>query len=268
MKELRFYIGDVAVKLYETYAGHPTPIDHIELQESDNYDRGYVTIDSFPAAHKSEFLVTMKASELWLHKWYRILWVSATTGAQPHISDETQQHIFGDSGPISPEEIQSVVDDVRKQMGDTNLDAPAWSDREYVIQIRFALKQYKGTSNIAVIRDEDIAPITLLCRSAFANILSYDFAKYYALQAPGVTLDKSQIHQHYSQVARDLEDSYMKIAARLGRDSGGQNDRGQITTMPAPLEGETARFSNYRNGFVTLRPGTLERRFFQEPSRD
>jgi hypothetical protein len=267
MKELRFYIGDVSVKLYETYAGHPTPIDHIELQESDNYDRGYVTIDSYPASTKSEFLTTLKASDQWINKWYRILWVSSGD-PQQFVNSETQQHVFGDSGPIAPEEIQSVVDDIRKQMGDTNLDSPAWTDREYVIQIRFALKQYKGTANIAVIRDEDIAPITLLCRAAFANILSYDYAKYYALQAPGVTLDKSQIHSHYSQVARDLEDSYQKIATRLGRDAGGQNDRGQITTMPAPLEGETAVWSNFRNGFIRLRPGTLERRFFQEPSRD
>ena len=40
MKELRFYIGDVAVRLYETYAGAEVPLDRIEIQESDNFDTG------------------------------------------------------------------------------------------------------------------------------------------------------------------------------------------------------------------------------------
>jgi len=55
---------------------------------------------------------------------------------------------------------------------------------------------------------------------------------------------------------------------------GGQNDGHHITTMPAPLEGDTERWSNFRNGFVKLRPGvintgtrnTQSQRFFQEPS--
>lgn len=263
MKELRFYIGDVAVRLYETYAGAEVPLDRIEIQESDNFDTGYTTIESYPAGIKNEYLTTKHGSDTWVQKWYRIHWLS---------KDGTQ--IFGDSGPIVPEEIQRLLDDVRMHMGDTNIDNPAWSDREYVQHIRFALKQYKGSANIATVKDEDIIPVVLLCRIAFANILSYDYAKYYALQAPGATLDKSQIHSHYSQVARDLQDSYDNIARRLGLSEGGQNDGHHITTMPAPLEGDTERWSNFRNGFVKLRPGvintgtrnTQSQRFFQEPS--
>ena len=274
MKELRFYIGDVAVKLYETYVGSPNPLDRIELQESESFDRDYTVIETFPANYSSEFLITKKASDLWASRWYRILWVgrNAPTEPVPHTGENVQilsgqEYIYGDTGPIVPEEIQSILDDIRMHMGDTDLENPAWKDREYVQHIRFALRQFKGSANIAKIRDEDIVPIVLICRIAFANILSYDHAKYYALQAPGVTLDKSQIHSHYSQVARDLQESYDNIAKRLGLDAGGQNEKNVITTMPKPMEGETIRWSNYRNGYVELNPGGMNRRrFFREPS--
>jgi hypothetical protein len=59
MKELRFYIGDVAIRLYETYAGAEVPLDRIEIQESDNFDTGYTTIESYSASTKNEYLVPL-----------------------------------------------------------------------------------------------------------------------------------------------------------------------------------------------------------------
>lgn len=235
MAKTRFYLGDFAQYFKTRETQSPTKFYKINLMEGTGYDSGFIHVDTiFPVPGK-EFIETNKVSEDFLNKWYRFEFFGKDS--------EDNDIKLGVSEPTVPEDIGTVLDDVRNILGDTNLDSPAFTDKEYITSIRFALKQYKGDKNFTNVREEDIIPIQILVRIEFCMFIAYDHAKYYALQAPSATLDKSQIMSHYLEMARSLGSHYDTIANRLGIAYGGKNNDGIIHEMPAPNVGNAIRYS-------------------------
>jgi hypothetical protein len=253
MAKTRFYLGDFQQYFRDKETQSSTRFYKIHLMEGSGYDSGYVHIDTiFPTPGK-EFVETTKVSDDFLNKWYRFEFFGK--------SEDEKDFKLGVSEPTVPEDLGSILDDVRGMLGDTNIASPAFSDREYINSIRFALKQYKGDKNFTNIREEDIIPIQLLVRIEFCMIIAYDHAQYYALQAPSASLDKSQIMNHYLEMARSLENHYDSIANRLGISSGGKNNDGIIHEMPAPNVGNMKRFSATSGLFVdNIEPSKYYRR--------
>lgn len=136
--------------------------------------------------------------------------------------------------PLVSEIIGTTLDTIRADIGDTNLDSPAFTDEEYMNKIRLAMRRYKGEKNLSFVEDEDYTVLALLTRIDLANIIAFDHAKYFQLQAPEAQLDKSQVMNHYLEVARGLEEYWGRIKKDLGLDSGGRNASGVISEMPMP----------------------------------
>jgi hypothetical protein len=151
--------------------------------------------------------------------------------------------------PLVSEVVGTVIDTIRADIGDTDLQDPAFSDEEYMQKIRFAMRRYKGEKNLSFIEEEDYPVIALLTRIDIANIIAYDHAKYFALQAPEAQLDKSQVMNHYLQVAQGLEEYWAKIKRDLGLGSGGRNSDSIITELPSPNVVTATRMS-FRAGRI------------------
>lgn len=233
----KFYIGNPMSRTLDPKLQIPDNIHSIEIRESDSFNGVYTTIDTvrIPTAERGGYIETWNASEEWFHKWYQIQFIS-----DPAVDPVTK---YATSEPIVPESTAEIVDSIRDWLGDTDLNAPAWSDIEYIQSIRFALRQLKGERNAGNIQEWDIVPLQLLVREIYANAIAYDHARYYQLQAPAATLDKSQIMAHYLQVAADCRAQYDAYSKRLNMESGGYNDDQVISQMPAPNVVNMKRFS-------------------------
>jgi hypothetical protein len=142
--------------------------------------------------------------------------------------------VLATTEPLVSEIVGSIVDKVRFDIGDTNLDDPAFTDAEFLQKIRLAVRRYKGEKNLSMITEDDLPVIGLLTRIDIASTIAYDHAKYFALQAPEAQLDKSQIMNHYFEVVTRLEEYWAKLKGDLGLGSGGRNDANIISEMPAP----------------------------------
>lgn len=152
--------------------------------------------------------------------------------------------------PLVAEEIGTIVDDVRAEIGDTDSDNPAFSDDEYLRRVRLAMRRYKGEKNLSYIEEQDIPVIALLVRADICRVIAYDHAKYYALAAATAQLDKWQIGEHYLRVAQELEAYWDRLKVDLGLSSGGVNNDGIITEMPAINVATATRYSKSVGGNV------------------
>lgn len=261
MAELKFYIGNVLDQLKDPADGTSYKISAVRIEEADYYDGTYTPIDTVRITPDDTFVWTRNGSAEFLDKWYQLVFV----GKDSNGNDVDR----GKTNPVVPEFVAQLVDSIRAFFQDTNLENPAWEDKEYIAAIRFAAKQYKGEKNLTYVREEDLIPIQLLVRIEFALIIAYDHAKYYALQAPSATLDKSQIQAHYLDVARNIEDHYNNLTRRLGMGSDGVgiDDNGVQTQYPAPNIVAMKRFS-YTAGIYTssIEPTAKTRTtFFSDP---
>lgn len=232
---VKFFVGDIKDFEKEFSTKSPNGLHSIRVLESDTFDGNYVTIDTQKVNPSAQYIITDRAADDFTFKWYRLEFIG-DPAANPVVS-------YGKSEPIVPEVIATIIDDVRSWLGDTDLTKPAWLDSEYVQMIRFSFLQYKGERNLTFIRDEDVYAIQLLVREACASTIAYDHAKYYLLQTPSAQLDKGQISVHYNAVAAAIRDQYTAYERRLNRQSGGYNEDGVITQMPAPLVTDAVRFS-------------------------
>ena len=209
-------------------------IQSIRLLEGDSYDGDYTPIYTTRVNTGTKYIIAENLSDDFLtSKWYRLEYLA------PPNEDGTEDLIARTNGVV-PEVLAEIVDDTRSWLGDTDTDSPAWTDKEYVQAIRFALKQYKGEENLTFISDDDVVPIQHLVRENFSMAIAYDHAKYYALQAPTASLDKSQIMSHYLEVVSGLREQYNAYSTRLNLNSGGYNDC-LLYTSPSPRDRQKSR---------------------------
>lgn len=159
--------------------------------------------------------------------------------------------VLATSEPLVSEVTGGIIDIIRADLGDTNLDSPAFTDAEYMQKIRLAMRRYRGERNLTFIEEEDYTVIALLTRIDICNIIAFDHAKYYALQAPEAQLDKSQVMNHYLEVARALEEYWNRLKVDLGLDSGGRNSDNIISELPAPQVATATRMSFRAGRLIT-----------------
>lgn len=250
-KTIKFYTGDLSQYVLHPDVPQPEMADpgvsfqsantgrrdlhSIRVYESESFDGVYTLIDTVRIQPGADYIYAQNASSDYLHRWYRLEFVTDPDGAEVTTLGRTE--------PVVPEDIATLVDDVRDWLGDTDPANPAWSERHYIQNIRTAVKQHIGNQNLSYVRDDDIVPIQLLVREIYAMAIAYDHAKYYELQAPAATLDKSQIMAHYLQVAEGLRQQYDAMRGRLNLQSGGYGDDGVINQMPAPNVVNAKRYS-------------------------
>lgn len=227
----------------------------IRVYESNSFDGDSTLIDTIKIAPGAEEIWAENASDDFIHKWYRLEFVSDPSLPEADIT------VFGRTEPIVPEQLYSIVDDVREWLGDTDLGSPAWPDKHYIQNIRFAVKQYKGEENLTFLKESDIIPIQLLVREIYALAIAYDHGKYYQLQAPAATLDKSQIMTHYLQIVEALRAQYAAIEKRLNLEGGGVDNDGIINQMPSINCQDASRYSVTAGKTVTnIKPNAYRRR--------
>lgn len=234
MAYLRFYVGNEFLQDFATQRDNA--VQAVQILESASYADNYQVIETKSIEAGMDYIETWNASDEFLNRWYRLQF----------IGDPLDDPIvkFGVTEPVFPEVINDIIDNVREYFGDTNLDNPAWTDKEYLQAIKFALRQWKGEKNVRFIHDEDVIPIVLLVKEQFANIIAYDHSKYYQLNnGSGASLDKAQIAQNYREMAATLQAQIRAYTERLNMNSGGYNDEKIITQMPHVKTITASRFS-------------------------
>lgn len=223
MAYLRFYIGNEFLVDFSTRRDNA--VQAVQILESSSYSDQYQVIETKSIEPGMDYIETWNASDEYLNRWYRFQFIGDPL-ADPIVK-------YGVTDPVLPEILNDIVDTVRSYFGDTDLDNPAWTDKEYLQAVKFALRQWKGDKNVNSIHEEDIVPIVLLVKEQFANVIAYDHSKYYQLNnGSGATLDKSQIAANYREMATSLQSQFRAYAQRLNMESGGYNDQKIITQVP------------------------------------
>lgn len=245
MARVKFYIGDVREHIRRLDVPETRQdLKFIRVSESDSFDGTYTVIDTVQINFGELYIYSDGASDDYLYRWYKLEFISDPNAVNPDTGLPVEApHIYGTTDAVVPETVACIVDDIREWLGDTDLTNPAWPDKHYVHTIRFAIKQHKGEKNLTFIGDEDTVPIQILVRQEYALAIAYDHAKYYKLEAPAATLDKSQIMTHYLEMVKALDEHYREISRRLNLDGGGYDDRNIITQLPAPNVVDAIRFS-------------------------
>lgn len=111
------------------------------------------------------------------------------------------------SSAVIPEDIGMIVNIVSTDLGDTNRDEPAFSDDEYVMKIRLAVKVLKGTETVDSLTDSDMDIICKLVMKSCCYVLAYDNARYTKLTLPdGISLSKGERVKQYLSIVKALED--------------------------------------------------------------
>lgn len=262
MPFVSFYIGNPENYFKDPNDKQLQDIHSIRIQESSSVADGFTTIDTVKFQHGQNYVGTHKASDDYANRFYRLEFIS-----DPSVDDPTTIRTYLRTEPILPEELATIVDDIRDWLGDTDINNPAFSDTEYLQAIKFALRQWRGDRNIAKIEDQDKYPIQLLVREQFANILAYDHAKYYELSTPTHKLNKWEIGAHFIEVAENYRKQFETYAKRLNMQSGGFNEDNIISQMPAVNVGTAKRFSRTGGYYITKREASHRRlEFFRPPS--
>lgn len=246
MQILRFYLGDITDFATDAGTKAGKPLHSVNILEGPEFQGTFTVIETIQFDRMSQFVTTTKAADNYTQLWYRLQFIG-----DPAVSPVV---VLGTTEPILPEIITDMIDEIRAWIGDTNLEEPAWTDSQYLQELRFALKQYKGDKNLTFLRDEDWVPIQLLVRESFAANIAYDTAKYYALQNPTAQLDMSQISVHYTNVARLIKEQYTSYAQRLNMQSGGYDEHNIVKQMPGINIVTAARYSHTLGRTVTKGP--------------
>lgn len=242
MAYLRFYIGNEFLTDFSTRRDNA--VQAVQILESVSYGDNYQVIETKSIEPGMDYIETWNASDEYLNRWYRFQFIGDP------LADEITK--FGVTDTVLPEILNDIVDKVREYFGDTNLDDPAWTDREYLQAIKFALRQWKGDRNVNSIKEEDVYPITLLVQEQFAATIAYDHSKYYQLNnGSGATLDKSQIAVHYRSQIETLRGLFQSYAQRLNMESGGYNDDKIITQVPHAKMITASRYSRTGGRYVS-----------------
>jgi hypothetical protein len=262
MALIRLYIGDVKDIFVDYETNLPRPVHSVRIKESQAYSTDYTVIDTQSINPADDFIETNNASDEYLNRWYKIEYISDLNDTTTEVT------VFGESEPTFPEQINDIINEVRGYIGDTDIygeadpPGPAWTDREYLNIIRFALKMWTGEKNLSTIREADVVPITLLVEEYYANLIAYDHGKYIQLQTPSTTLNKSEIMSHYLQIAEGLRDQIATYRKRLNMDSGGYNDEGIISQMPNIKSSKMKRFDKIEGIYVRGNQPRSRRVFF------
>jgi len=247
MAYVQFYIGDPNEYLKDRVYDTIRNIHSIQILESPSANTGFSVIDTIKFNPTSRYIESSNASEELIYRFYKLQFIQ-----DPALYTAEEQVILT-SSLIYPEIMSNIVDDVREQIGDTDLDDPAFSDVEYIEAIRFALLQWKGQNNINRIEAVDKPPIVVLVIEHFAIKIMNDHAKYYQLKSPSVELNKWQIGEHYSTVIQTCQQQLDKYAKRLNKENGGYDDDMIISQMPSAKVETVTRFSKTRGISITGR---------------
>lgn len=250
--ELKFFVGDLIKKLQEK-SNNDRPVHTYRIKSSYNYETGYEVLDQQKIEPTKDYVFTNKVPTDWINRWFKIEFVSDPSG------DQVKN--YGETEPTVPEILGEIIDNIKMLLGDVG-EETAFTDQEYMYQIRFALKQYKGEQNILFIRDEDHVPISLLVRSQLCLTIANNHAKYFTLQAPSAQLNKGEIFEHYSNLARQLGDEYDRIVKRIG--GGGINEHGYIQNLPGINIQPIKRFSKTQGIWVSDNRPILKRNIFAD----
>lgn len=110
------------------------------------------------------------------------------------------------SGAVIPEDIGRIINIVSTDLGDINRDDPAFSEEEYVMKIRLAVKILKGVETVSTLSDSDMDIICKLVMKSCCYVLAYDNARYTKLTLPdGISLSKGDRVAQYLAIVKALE---------------------------------------------------------------
>jgi len=142
----------------------------------------------------------------------------------------TQESVESDlSDATLGEYIALIIAQVRTALGDIDLDAPAFEDDELILKLKNAVRRFKGSEGIYILKESEIEPIILLIRINCCYDLAYDNARYTALSLPdNIKLNKGQRVTHYLELAKALEAQYRSLL----EDWGGSTDDNFLTGTP------------------------------------
>jgi len=134
------------------------------------------------------------------------------------ILDSNSAPIFESEVPILAEFAQDKIDYIRREIKDTNVNEPAFSDAEIIDKIRLAALRYNKIRNLSEVPENVWPIISVLVRIDVCYVLAYDYAKYLRLEIPGgAALSKDELYSHYLNVAEKLEVYYNNIMDSLTR---------------------------------------------------
>jgi len=134
------------------------------------------------------------------------------------ILDSNSAPIFESEVPILAEFAQDKIDYIRREIKDTNVNEPAFSDAEIIDKIRLAALRYNKIRNLSEVPENVWPIISVLVRIDVCYVLAYDYAKYLRLEIPGgAALSKDELYNHYLNVAEKLEVYYNNIMDSLTR---------------------------------------------------
>jgi hypothetical protein len=195
----------VTFRVYECASKHGTfiPIADIDYIPTEDF----ITISEGVYSNKTN--------------WFSLAWIDS--GAVE--SDKSE--------PVLAEDMIAIIDIVSTSLGDTDREDEenqVFSDEEYVIKFRGALKRYKGDARITGLFEYELDPIILLVRISCCYDLAYDNARYSKLGLPdGIILEKGERVEHYLDIAKALERHYKEL---VSGDDGAISDDGQLLGTP------------------------------------
>lgn len=139
-----------------------------------------------------------------------------------HKESDLSDALLGDN-------VSAIITHVRMALNDTDIYNPAFTDEEYLIKIKEAIRRFKGIEGKVLILESEISVIILLVRISCCYSLAYDHARVYRLELPDdVKLFRGEITEHYLAIAKGLENHYKQLLD----DWGGSGDEGQLTGTP------------------------------------
>lgn len=179
------------------------------VYEASSKNGEYTFVGNYPYDPRRNFIDVPDESSI--SNWFCLTYLDS---AIPAIESEMSEPTLG-------ENIDEVLVAVIESLGDLNRESPAFTDEEYVLKIREAIRRFKGAEQPQQLSSSDISIVVLLVRISCCYDLAYDSAKYYELTlTDGVTLNKGERVKHYLSIAESLEKRYKQLLDDMGGDDG------------------------------------------------
>lgn len=185
----------------------PLDIAFFRIYESPSKRGTFTLIDEIKPDPRTTYIETN--SEFSVLNWFRLTYIDSK-------GNESEQ-----SDPIMADNVEFVVDEMRKSLKDTNPMDPAFQDEEYNRKIKEAYRQLTGSEQATNMDDSTISIVQMLVMISCCYDLAYNDSKLYKIQLPeGVTIDKGERVRHYLDVARSLEKRFNTWQAKGILDDG------------------------------------------------
>lgn len=149
----------------------------------------------------------------------------ATTPVGALTADFSYYSTLNEESELSDAVLGEKMDDILLKlftaMGDTDRLDPAFTDDEFILKWKEAVRIFKGREGVTHLHESEISTVIILVRISCCYDLAYDTAKYSKLVLPeGLELHKGDRVKYYLDIAKQLELRYQQIIGDLGGEDG------------------------------------------------